>query len=720
MTTLLNTLVVWINSSVASIPGNFTQIDLEDGGYLPVIVQHSSGRLFGRTDGGGVYRSDDHGDSWQFLGGDFTTCGGLIPQGIAVCQTTGSDSNLVLQATGVSYLSRDPGRGIWKSTNGGAGWTHRLRGVNFSGGDTERLGGECLIFHPTIGTELWAGSRGQGLWKSTDSGETWTEIGGATLTNVIFSSLCIHPSFPDQIFAAGDGGLWLSLNHGSTWTKLKTFDLAYRVVRKANGTVFLSGSHAGASMIQKITASDWTDTNTYTFTDLRAAYLNGLPWSNNNPLVCLAALRDGRLVAGDQDAWTRISTNDGASFTTLPQTPVAGVPVPKWASASTVWRPNSLTQDGSQTNRWYGGGGYGPMRTDDGGQTWRYIVSGIGQVVTYKVGFHPTDPDRIYIPCADHAAAIITDGGRSGKVVSMATQSFPWPDDIVMFSHRALAATVGGSNRVIFPGGEQIHNRARIYVTFNDGASWTKAVAAGLPTTSRQQIVDAVDSLDNPDDFLVVCGGTSGTNKGGIYRTTSGGASFTQCSGIPSGLDFGDLFYWNVSLERDATNLNERYLFLRAYPTASGGGFFHSLDRGATWTHPAWPLLPDWYGTIAADHVRSGNLWVSFLTTSSRTTNGLARSTNGGNTWSLVSGFANVLALDALDGHICLFGARTNDACNKIYYSTNDGATWDEITRPGYRFANVRNVACDPHRPGRVWISTDQRSVAIFTPGTTN
>jgi hypothetical protein len=45
-------------------------------------------------------------------------------------------------------------------------------------------------------------------------------------------------------------------------------------------------------------------------------------------------------------------------------------------------------------------------------------------------------------------------------------------------------------------------------------------------------------------------------------------------------------------------------------------------------------------------------------------------------------------------------------------------STWDEITRPGRRFPNVTALACDPHRTGRVWISTAQRSVAIFTPGT--
>jgi hypothetical protein len=470
-------------------------------------------------------------------------------------------------------------------------------------------------------------------------------------------------------------------------------------------------------VFQKITSTNWSNLASYNFTDLTPAYWSGIS-AVGNAIVCLTILRDGRLVAGDAFTYTRISSNEGASFTTLPHSFVSGSVVPKWSGSGAVWPPTSLIQDVTATNTWYGGGGFGPMRTDDGGQTWQYIVAGIGEVVTYKIGFHPTEPNRVYIPCGDHAGAIVTDGGFGGNVVSMATPFFPWPDDIVMFSHRALVSKTNGVSRVIFPGGEELNNTARIYATTNDGTSWYKPAAAGLPGGSGKAIVDAVASLDNPDDFLVVCGGTSGSNAAGIYRTTNGGAAFTQCSGIPTNQGFGDIHYWNVSLDRDATNVNVRYLFDRAaLPGTGGGGFYRSTDRGATWTQLSWPLWPNWYGTIVADHGISGNLWVSFPY-SPPETNGLARSTDGGNTWSLVPGFINVLVVDALNGNICVQGERTNDAWNKIYFSTNNGSTWDEITRAGHRFANVTGLACDPYRPGRVWISTGDHSVGIFTPGT--
>ena len=519
----------------------------------------------------------------------------------------------------------------------------------------------------------------------------------------------------------------MSANHGTSWTQLESFTLIQRVTGGPDGTIYYGGINNGAQVIQKITSTSWNTLANLVFTDLHAAYTSGIG-DDGNAILCLMALRNGNLVAGDVDGYTRISANGGVLFTTLPDAFVSGSVVPKWAQSNAVWRPTSLIQDVNSPNTWYGGTGYGSIRTDDGGQTWQYICNGIGEVVTYKISFHPTDPNRIYIPCADHAAAIATDGAISGNVVSMATPFFPWPSDIVMYSHRAMACKTNGINRVIFPGGCELNNTARIYETTNDGAGWFHLVAANLPTnTPGEEIIDNVDSLDNPDDFLVAMGGNLGVGGGGVYRTTNGGASFTQCNWFPATnvtLDFGNEHYWNVSLERDATNVNLRYLYSRAaYPgTGTGGGFFISTNRGVNWTlltsGLSGAVVPgdwsDWNGQIVADHGISGTVWM--MVTGG--TNGLLRSTNNGTNWSVVPGMTSVTAMDALNGNVVVYGEMATDTWYKIYYSSDSGSSWSEITRPGYRFGNALSLALDPYRPGRVFIGTDERSVGIFTPGT--
>jgi hypothetical protein len=76
-----------------------------------------------------------------------------------------------------------------------------------------------------------------------------------------------------------------------------------------------------------------------------------------------------------------------------------------------------------------------------------------------------------------------------------------------------------------------------------------------------------------------------------------------------------------------------------------------------------------------------------------------------------------VLDVDAVNDRVAVLGQRAGDAYSKIYYSGDSGATWGEITRAGYQFVSASAVAVDPWRPGTVWISSNGRSVARFTPG---
>ncbi len=725
---LLTTLVECATLNAGQITGGFTQIDMQDGGYLTGIVPHWSGRLIARTDGGGIYLSDNQGKMWTYLCSNMVTGAALCADGVAVPQTTASSSNLILQACGYGDGASDPGRGIWKSTDGGATWAHTLTGVNCSGGDNERIGGECIIFHPTNDSEVWFGSRGQGLYESLNAGSTWTQVSSSTFATTIFSSIYIHPSYPDQIFAGGDGGLWGSVDHGATWTLLKSATVVYRVTRGADGTVYFGGMNGSSQLIQKITATSWANTATYTYTDLHTPYTSGVG-DSGLAIITITVLKDGRLVVGDNDSHTRISSNEGTSFTSISFTEAPGNVVPQWASSNNTWNPTCLVQDPIYTNNWYGGAGYGPVCTTNSGTNWQYIPNGIGEVVTLKVGFHPTDPNRIYIPCMDLGGAIVTDGGLSGNTASMAHLAFQ--SDIVQVSRCALSCKTNGYNRVIFPGADEMQGRARLYATTNDGTTWYYPASVGLPTTVGGTAIDsAIDSLDNPDDFLVVVVGNSGTNLGGVYRTTNAGNSFTQCNWYPSPSIFlGAYQYSWAFLDRDATNVNVRYLFgCAAYPVANantGGGFFISYDRGVNWTQlsavngaPITGDWSDWIGTsMAADHGLSGSVWI-VLKTSSTSGKALAHSYNGGTNFYWAGGFTNAVCADAYKGNVAVCGEMAGDAWNKIYYSTNNGTNWGLVTATNYAFGNCDTVALDPYRPGRIFIGTGERSVGIFTPGT--
>ena len=307
----------------------------------------------------------------------------------------------------------------------------------------------------------------------------------------------------------------------------------------------------------------------------------------------------------------------------------------------------------------------------------------------------------MWLPIADLGVTTVTDAGASGVSTGYIAPQFPYPDDNVLFTHRPLIS----AGKVIAPGGEQSNHQARIYQTTNNGSTWTKLAIAGLPTGNNREIVDAVASSDNPDDFVVFIAGATGTGAGGVYRTTNGGASFTQATGLPASQAAGDEFYWNPSLDRDATNPAVRYLMFRQV------GFYKSTDRGATWTKPA-AQPRDTYSHVHVDPV-TGRIWVG-----TEFGTGFDYSDNGGTSWTAHSGFTSVTEFDCYGGRLAAFGQRTGDSFNKLYYSADHGVTWNEISRPGFRLATTQAVAVDPWRPGTVWISASGRAIARFTPWT--
>ncbi|HEX8680082.1 MAG TPA: hypothetical protein VF683_08990, partial [Chthoniobacterales bacterium] len=434
-------------------------------------------------------------------------------------------------------------------------------------------------------------------------------------------------------------------------------------------------------------------------TNLYANVLAALPYAPfvGDHLATVQLLANGDLWVSDLFEFTLKSTDNGDHFTRKPMT-LTG-PLPRFVRPGTTTIEggrNGLVQDPTNPSRLFLGGGYAPFRSDDGGETWRYMTAGIGETVAWRASFHPTDPNRIWFPLADLGATTVSDAGASGASNGYISYHFPYPDDNVVFTHRLLVS----ANKVIAPGGEQASHHPRIYQTTDNGANWTKLAMTGLPDEYGREILEAVASSDNADDFLVFTAGVIDGNAGGVYRTTNGGANFTRASGLPVGYDPGAEFYWNVSLERDANNVATRYLLLR------NSGFWKSTDRGVTWTKPN--VQPNnAFGRLRVDPT-NGRIWVG-------TVIGLEYSDNGGASWTLLNGaFTSVTELDAHGGRLAVIGRRSGDTFDRIYYSRDNGARWGEITRPGNRFAKTEQVTVDPWRPGTVWISTGGRSIARF------
>ena len=176
--------------------------------------------------GDGVYKSVDAGKSWKHVGLAETRQIGRVR-----IHPKNAD---VVYVCALGHMSgANAERGVYKSLDGGTTWKQL-----FTRGD--KAGCVDLILDPGNPNILYAGfwqvfrtpysmesgGAGSGLFKSTDAGATWTEIGhnpGAPKGVQGKIGVTVSPANPDRLWAiieAEDGGVFRSDNAGRTWTRV--------------------------------------------------------------------------------------------------------------------------------------------------------------------------------------------------------------------------------------------------------------------------------------------------------------------------------------------------------------------------------------------------------------------------------------------------------------------------------------------------------------------
>ena len=673
-------------------PAPLTSFPLDSGGWFSGLSVHSSGRLYGYGDVFGAYRSDDAGATWKYLQNDFTVDDNFV-------------SGLGVSANNADILAfRTPSR-VWKSADGGSSWSPALTDLEST--DLVR-GASPVLFHPANDSEIWlAGKRKslQGtLWRSVNGGSSWQKVGGTTFDAQTVTTVYVRAEFPNQVFVGTRGALLASADRGVSWTRVWDNNglqnpftgqkpVVTAVVRRADGVGYVATDVGG----YRLSATNWDQPATYTLSKT-VSWWDG--WGPKHAAV----LRNGDFVTGGdgdgknptasdlQDA-QRISRDGGLTWTAL-EGGLSAAPVPVWSTPAAAGSKVSggrdfLVQDPTRPDRWFMTGGLSPVISDDAGKTWRYPPSnsGIAGVMTYKIRFPRDRPDLALIPASDLGAftATQTNGVNSSSNRSIAR---------LYTTHEVMSSSDG---RVLVTAGvDQNDNKTMISRSSDGGATWSLVAQAdnGLPLNS-EGVTRAVQASDNIDDFLILLGADGQHSNPGLWRTTDGGASFTQATGLPTMLDTGMRYHpENAWLEADGVNTDTRYLSTREI------GVYRSSNGGSSWaaTATSRPFGTDWVQCLAVDHRRAGHVWVA------GGYRGLKVSTNGGDAWSEIAGFTQADRVDAHDGRIAVWGRRGADAWNKIYYSSDDGLTWIEKTGVGKRFAFLKDISVDPAVAGQIWI----------------
>jgi photosystem II stability/assembly factor-like uncharacterized protein len=208
--------------------GSIGSIDVADSDPNVIFVGTGSQDIRGNTSTGrGMWKSTDAGRSWTFAGLRETGAIGRV-----IIHPTNPD---IVYAAALGHpFGRNRERGIFRSRDGGATWQHVLA-VNDSTGASD------LVMHPRNPRILFAGMwRGErkpwtmisggpegGVYRSTDAGDTWTKVGGGLPTGIVGKvGITISPVNPDRMWAMIEaepaGGLYRSDDAGVTWIRVNS------------------------------------------------------------------------------------------------------------------------------------------------------------------------------------------------------------------------------------------------------------------------------------------------------------------------------------------------------------------------------------------------------------------------------------------------------------------------------------------------------------------
>lgn len=210
---------------------SFRSVGPHRGGRVTAVtgLPQSTHVFFMGSTGGGVWKSDDAGQSWHNISDGQIKCGSI--GAIAVAP---SDPNVIYVGTGSACPRGNvsPGIGLFASTDGGKNW--KAAGLPKAG----QIG--KIVVHPQRPEWLYVAALGnifgpnpeRGVYRSKDGGQQWDRVLFVSdSTGAI--DLAMHPHNP-RVLLAGmwraerkpwtlvdggtQGGIWKSADGGDTWT----------------------------------------------------------------------------------------------------------------------------------------------------------------------------------------------------------------------------------------------------------------------------------------------------------------------------------------------------------------------------------------------------------------------------------------------------------------------------------------------------------------------
>ncbi len=577
----------------------------------PNVIYAGTGESTIRGDvshGDGVYRSTDGGETWANVGlGD--------TRHIAKIRVHPRDPDTVYVAALGHAWGPNPERGLYRSRDGGGTWEHIL-----SRGDC--AGAVDLSLDPhnprILYAAFWEGRRtpyslssggpGSGLFKSTDGGDTWTELTrkpGLPTGLLGKIGVAVSPAQKDRVWAlveAEDGALFRSDDGGETWGRLSE-DGELR--RRAWYYTHVFADPTDADTVWALNLACWKSTD-----GGRAFTAVPTPHGDNHDLWLDP--RDPRRMIEGNDGGACVTFNSGASWSTLYNQPTAQL-YHVAADTRVPYRVYGSQQDNTAISL--------PSRSTLGAITQGEWVEPGGGESGY-IAVRPDDPDVVFGGAIGSGAGngrLIRYDGKTGQKrnVTVWPEEFGMGDGAVDFPYRF---------QWTFPLVISPHDPAVLYAAANkvlrstdEGASWepmspdltrddkSTMAPSGGPITKDNSGAEVYGTVfafvESPHERGVFW---AGSDDGLAHLSRDGGATWRDVT--PPGLSERALITVIEPSPHDAATV---YLCATRYKLADLRPYlYRTSDYGQTWQEIVGGIpAHEFTRAIRADPARRGLLY---------------------------------------------------------------------------------------------------------------
>lgn len=218
----------WENISDGYFGGSIGAVEVAQSDPNVIYVGGGEKTLRGNVSSGyGVWKTEDAGKTWKSVGLEKSR---HIPR----IRIHPQNPDIVYAAVLGNIYKPTQNRGIYKSTDGGETWKKTLFVNDQSGAVDLTLdpNNPRILYASTWRAKrtphsLSSGGDGSALWKSTDSGETWSEISknkGFPKDTLGIIGVTVSPKNSERVWAIVEqkekGGLYRSDDAGTTWQQV--------------------------------------------------------------------------------------------------------------------------------------------------------------------------------------------------------------------------------------------------------------------------------------------------------------------------------------------------------------------------------------------------------------------------------------------------------------------------------------------------------------------